>query len=63
MDLFLKDYKMKVFQLILLEPGKYGVLNAKNRGVENIIQGSLETINFNSNSISSSWNIRCIRAY
>ena len=38
---------------ILLEPGIDGVLNAKNRGVENIIQGSLETIKFNSNSMSS----------
>lgn len=39
------------WQVILVEPGQAGVINAKKRGVENIICGTIESSGFKKNSV------------
>ncbi len=42
-----RDLECQGFDVVLLEPGREGVLNAKKRGLAQIIQASMEEAAFN----------------
>lgn len=41
------------FDVVLIEPGIHGCMNAKSRGLKNIICSSLENLNFSESSLAS----------
>lgn len=48
-----KSLQNQKINALLIEPGKEGIANAKQRGVQNIINGNFEDINFKTNVVKT----------